>query len=78
MQAVVRKANIKDVQDIASIHVRSWNAAFDGLMPAAYIDKFTLARRVKEWQHIIENRKEHVLVAEQKAKCWGLLLLKKK
>jgi hypothetical protein len=32
----VRPARIEDVADIAQIHVRSWQAAYTGLIPQSY------------------------------------------
>ncbi|MCG2838749.1 GNAT family N-acetyltransferase [Photobacterium sp. WH77] len=64
MEINLRNAVQADVQQIAKIHVSSWKAAFDGLMPDNYINGYTLSSRVEEWQKTICTNAEKVVVAE--------------
>jgi hypothetical protein len=34
----IRAARMEDVPQIAAVHVRSWQAAYRGLLPQAYLD----------------------------------------
>lgn len=45
----VRLARSDDVALIAEIHVRSWQAAYAGLIPQDYLDALDPARRLDRW-----------------------------
>jgi RimJ/RimL family protein N-acetyltransferase len=51
----VRPARIEDVAEIAQIHVRSWQAAYAGLIPQSYLDSLTPAQRVPGWTQTIRG-----------------------
>ncbi|MDD1780364.1 GNAT family N-acetyltransferase [Enterovibrio sp. ZSDZ35] len=73
MEINLRKAVDTDAQEIAKIHVSSWKSAFDGLMPADYINGFTVSSRLDEWQKAIRNNTETVVVAERSNKVVGFM-----
>lgn len=50
-----RPARIEDVAEIAQIHVRSWQAAYAGLIPQSYLDSLTPAQRVPGWTQTIRS-----------------------
>ncbi|MEZ9526541.1 GNAT family N-acetyltransferase [Enterovibrio norvegicus] len=76
MAVTLRKAQRDDVDEIASIHVDSWKAAFTGRMPDNYIDSYTLPRRVTEWHQLLTNNAETVVVAEFGGRVIGFLSFK--
>lgn len=45
----VRPARSEDLPRIADIHVRSWQAAYAGLIPQHYLDSLDPARRLDGW-----------------------------
>ena len=45
----VRRATLVDVPGVAQVHVQSWQATYPGILPAAEIERHTLARRVAMW-----------------------------
>ena len=49
-EPVVRPATLADATEIAVIHVRSWQAAYRGLMPQDYLDGLDPAARAAHWQ----------------------------
>jgi RimJ/RimL family protein N-acetyltransferase len=49
----VRPARSGDVAEIAEIHVRSWQAAYAGLIPQSYLDSLTPAQRAPAWAQTI-------------------------
>ena len=49
-EPVVRPATLADATEIAVIHVRSWQAAYRGLMPQDYLDGLDPAARAARWQ----------------------------
>ncbi len=48
----VRPAVPTDAKDVAAIHVRSWQAAYPGLIPQDYLDDLDPADRLPAWQAI--------------------------
>jgi GNAT superfamily N-acetyltransferase len=49
----IRAARMQDVPQIAVVHVRSWQAAYRGLLPQAYLDALDPAQRVSQWERIV-------------------------
>ncbi|MEO0688581.1 MAG: GNAT family N-acetyltransferase [Cyanobacteria bacterium J06649_11] len=60
----IRTATLKDVKDIATIHVQSWQIAYKGLIPQTYLDKLSIPKREKSWQDILTNHQNHTIVQE--------------
>ena len=46
----VRRARLEDAAQIAAIHVRSWQAAYQGLLPQAFLDSLEPAQRAVRWE----------------------------
>lgn len=46
----IRPARMQDVPEIAGVHVRSWQAAYRGLLPQAYLDGLDPAQRIGQWE----------------------------
>jgi ribosomal protein S18 acetylase RimI-like enzyme len=53
-EPAVRPATLADVTEIAMIHVRSWQAAYRGLMPQDHLDGLDPAARAVRWQRNLE------------------------
>lgn len=49
-EPAVRPATVADADEIAVIHVLSWQAAYRGLMPQDYLDGLDLAVRAAGWR----------------------------
>jgi len=47
---VIRAATVRDAARIAEVHVRSWQTAYRGHMPAGYLDGLDPADRLPRWQ----------------------------
>jgi ribosomal protein S18 acetylase RimI-like enzyme len=45
-----RLAEPRDAQDIASLHARSWQVTYRGMMPDAYLDGPVIEERIAAWQ----------------------------
>lgn len=73
LKTKLRNAKQSDIQAIAQIHVNSWKAAFDGLMPNDYIAGYTVASRMTEWQQILNSQADTVIVAENGDKVVGFM-----
>jgi ribosomal protein S18 acetylase RimI-like enzyme len=53
VDAYIRPATAEDAGQLARVHVRSWQAAYQGLMPQEYLDGLDPADRVERWQNIL-------------------------
>jgi ribosomal protein S18 acetylase RimI-like enzyme len=50
----IRPATIDDALAIATVYVRSWQAAYRGLLPQSYLDDMDPERRLGQWQESLE------------------------
>ena len=50
----VRQAQLEDAGQIAVIHVRSWQAAYRGLLPQEFLDQLDPAQRLDRWKRALE------------------------
>jgi len=61
----IRGATPDDAPGIASVQVRSWQAAYRGLMPDEVLDRLSVPRRTEVWRSLAAGRPgEAVLVLE--------------
>jgi GNAT superfamily N-acetyltransferase len=70
----IRRAWLDDASAVAGVYVRSWQAAFSGLVPQHYLDAMEPSREESEWKtRITETRwpSSGVLVAETEAGIVG-------
>jgi pyridoxine 4-dehydrogenase len=61
--AHIRPATPEDAGAIASVHVRAWQAAYQGLMPQDYLDRLDVGARTATWREILAAPSD-VFVAE--------------
>ncbi len=55
MSITVRQATVADADAVGLIHVRSWQAAYRGLMPDEFLDSLDVDSRVEEWRRIFNG-----------------------
>jgi GNAT superfamily N-acetyltransferase len=70
----VRVAQVADARAIALVHVRSWQAAYRGLLPQGYLDGLDPGQRSGRWELALGEAdwpRQGVLVAEQAGKVVG-------
>ncbi|HEY7737051.1 MAG TPA: GNAT family N-acetyltransferase [Candidatus Limnocylindrales bacterium] len=53
--SVVRRATLDDAPAIGDIHVRSWQAAYAGVVPAAVLEGLSPDRRAAYWAQELEG-----------------------
>ncbi|MGH3397477.1 MAG: GNAT family N-acetyltransferase [Streptosporangiaceae bacterium] len=71
----IRRAQASDAGAIAVVHVRSWQAAYRGLLPQDYLDGLDPGPRVARWEQRLAERdwpRGGVLVAEDAGQVVGL------
>lgn len=49
----LRVATVEDANAVATVHVRSWQSAYRGLIPDAYLDALSVERRTAVWRRIL-------------------------
>ncbi len=69
----VRLARVEDALSIATVHVRSWQAAYRGLVPQDFLDGLDPARRCLTWERVLTSHaeRETTLVAEEASEVVG-------
>lgn len=51
---IIRKARLQDANAIAEVHVNAWKTTYSGILPTAYIERRTYAKRCKSWSKMLE------------------------
>ena len=69
----IREATADDAPDIASVHVRSWQVAYRGLLPDEVLDGLSAQGRTELWSRILETDRpgDAVLVVDGEAGTEG-------
>jgi L-amino acid N-acyltransferase YncA len=60
----IRPAVVEDARDIATIHIRSWQAAYRGLVADTFLDNLDINTRTKRWESTLTDEKYQTLVYE--------------
>lgn len=61
MKIIIRKATPEDALHIATIHVETWQHAYQGLIPNDYLDKLSIPERAKKWKEMLTDPEVHVI-----------------
>src|SRR5439155_21087161 len=69
----IRRARPEDARAIAEIHVRSWQAAYAGLLPHEALESLSIADRAERWRGWLEQGlpDHRVWVAEEEDRIVG-------
>jgi ribosomal protein S18 acetylase RimI-like enzyme len=70
----VRSATVRDAEEIGAVHTLSWQAAYRGLIPQAYLDSLDPVARGDRWRTLLQEGlldRQEVLVAETGGKVVG-------
>lgn len=72
---VIRAARVADASQIAVVQVRSWQGAYRGLLPQAYLDGLDPAQRVGRWERSLAEAEDRdgVLVADASGTVLGFV-----
>jgi GNAT superfamily N-acetyltransferase len=69
-----RLAQVSDARAIAVVHVRSWQAAYRGLLPQDYLDRLDPDQRIARWEEQLrqaQGPRQAVVVAEDAGELVG-------
>ena len=69
----VRPATARDAKAIAEIHVATWQAAYQDVMPEDYLKTMTVDKRLAYWREAIEFSEPQLLVAMDGDKVAGFV-----
>jgi GNAT superfamily N-acetyltransferase len=70
----VRLASAGDATAIAEVHVASWQAAYDSLLPRSVLDGLSVAQRTRHWRRVLDpSSGEQVVVAERDGRVVGFV-----
>lgn len=61
---MIRKATIDDARAIAEVHVKAWQAAYQGLLPEDFLQNLSVDRREQQWRDGMQNAEQVILVYE--------------
>jgi ribosomal protein S18 acetylase RimI-like enzyme len=62
---MIRRATVNDARAIAEVHVKSWQAAYRGLLPEDFLQNLSVFRREEQWRRGLQNPEQVMLVYEQ-------------
>lgn len=69
----VRPAAPRDAKAIADIHVATWQAAYQGVIPDDFLKAMTFEKRLAYWREAIEFSDPQILVAVDADKVIGFV-----
>jgi ribosomal protein S18 acetylase RimI-like enzyme len=68
----IQKMSESDAEKVATIHVRSWQVAYDGIMEQSFLDAINISNRALEWKNGMIHHPEIIrLVAEENGEIIG-------
>jgi GNAT superfamily N-acetyltransferase len=62
--AMIRPATLEDSAALAEAHVRSWRAAYRGVVPDAYLDALSVEGCAARWRNALRQGQRDVAVCE--------------
>jgi hypothetical protein len=62
---IVRPARLEDVRAIGMIHVRAYQAAYVGIVPAEFLGSLSIEPRKDVWGRIVKSGESNTEVAEE-------------
>ena len=70
----IRLAEPADADGLADLHVRSWRAAYRGLVPDAFLDALSVPERALVWRALLHRADaRHTWVAERSGRLAGFV-----
>jgi len=63
-----REATLDDAAGLAEVQVLSWKAAYQGKIPASYLEGLTVAQKTKEWIRILQSNTTKTVLAQKSGK----------
>jgi GNAT superfamily N-acetyltransferase len=69
----IRSATVADVDRVAEVHVRSWQAAYRGHLPDLVLEGLSVERRARFWRSFVDAARsgEHLFVVVEEVTVCG-------
>ena len=64
----IREANINDAEGIANVHVKSWQAAYRGIMPKDYLLSLSVKEKIETWLKSLSEKSLGINLVVEKNK----------
>lgn len=71
----LRRAQASDAPKLAQVHVASWQAAYRGVVPDAFLQGFTIQRREPAFRQSLEANLEETYLLEDGERAVGILTI---
>jgi ribosomal protein S18 acetylase RimI-like enzyme len=71
----LRRAQAEDAPRLAKVHVDSWQAAYHGIVPDAYLKGFTYQKRETAFRRALESGEEETYLLEDNDQDVGILTI---
>lgn len=71
----IRRATVEDAAVAAKIHVDSWRSAYRGLVPDAFLQNMSYARREEAFRNSIATNQGEMYLVEYQSTAVGLLTI---
>lgn len=69
----VRAGALEDASGIATVHVRSWQAAYRGLLPQAFLDSMSTERPTEVWTRVLGTPGAVTVVEDEQGEIAGFV-----
>jgi ribosomal protein S18 acetylase RimI-like enzyme len=69
----LESATAEDCRAIAEVHVESWQHAYKGLLPEAYLASLSVAEREAMWRRMVEREPSHLVLARSANQIVGFV-----
>jgi len=66
-----RQATLDDARAIAAVHVRSWQEAYESIVPSDVLNALSVEERALAWRRNLERRSSETWVAERNGQVVG-------
>lgn len=70
---MVRPARQEDAKQIAEIHVASWQAAYNGLLPEDFLNSLSVESRANYWKNVLSEETNTIAVCEKAGEVKGFV-----
>ena len=74
---IIRPAELKDVEKMASVHVSAWKSAYKNIFPQNFLNNLSTDVWIKRFNDMIVNKRSFAFVAEFEKKIVGDIILGK-
>jgi ribosomal protein S18 acetylase RimI-like enzyme len=71
----IRRAQVADAPTLAQIHVDAWQAAYRGIVPDSFLQKFTYQKREAAFRQALADNLEETYLVEDEHVALGILTI---